>query len=201
MKKKLPVIIGLAAVVLFSFWYAHKDVAHLLYDNNVNTAQYAEIGILYDGDVVTQTFTAEEDEIDAFMIKANTSGDHAKIELSLTVTDNETGEQVSSGEESGANVRARKLHRFAVDPITNCRGKEFTLTLREKNSWDNNGIVFYYQPAETKDSGLKINGQATQGVFVMKTLTRRFDAESFIVMAVSLLTIWGFLWFLGRLFR
>ena len=201
MKKKLPMIIGLILTVLFALWYGYRDVSHQSYDNNVNTAQYSEMQILTDGESISQGFTAEEDRIDGFLIKANAQGDHAETLIRLTVQEKETGETVAESDVSGKDVKARKLHRFPIDPIKNCRGKQYSVTITAKNSDAANGISFYNQPADGSSESLVINGEASNSILVMKTVTKRFDVESFIVMLISVWFIWGFLWFLSRLFK
>ncbi len=201
MKKKLPVIIGLIVVILFSIWYGFTDKTHKIYDNNVNTAKYNDLGVLTEGQVIRQTFTCEENVLDAFSIKCNPSGDYAGAQLTLTVLDEATGEVLTTGEESGSNIRPRKMHKFKVGQLTGVKGRELTLEVRETNSSPGNGINLYYQPAENTIGSLTLDDNALSGVFVMKTVTERFDTETFVIMLLSILFIWAFLWFLYRLFK
>ncbi len=203
MKKKLPFIIGLILTVLFALWYGYRDVTHLTYDNNVNTAAYSDMGILHEGDVLEQSFVSKEDRIDGFLVKTNAYGDHANVILDLSLVDAQTGDIVGSSEVSGADVKARKLQRFGIEPLSGCMGREYSIILTETGSSDVNGVSFYCQP--DKGSGHEgvflVNGSENNGTLVMKTVTRRFDTESFIVMLISVWFIWGFLWFLSRLFK
>ena len=201
MKKKLPVIIGLILTVLFSLWYGYRDVTHQTYDNNVNTAKYSDMGILPDGSVIEQSFKALENELDAVLVKTNTYGDHAEMTLTAELIDCETNETVAQAAVSGKDVKARQLQKFAFDPVEGCIGREYVLRLSETGSDDSNGISFYCQPSEDEETYFTVNGEERNGVLVMKTVTRRFDVESFIVMLISVWFIWGFLWFLSRLFK
>ncbi len=201
MKKKLPVIVGLLAVILFSLWYGFTDKTHKIYDNNVNTATYLDLGVLTEGQVLSQTFTSEENVLDAFLIKCGPSGDYGNTEVHLTVKDAETGEVLSTGEEIGSNIRPRRLHKFSITPLTGCKGKALVLEMTEVNATVGNGIDLYYQPNETSIGTLTLDGNPLPGVFVMKTVTERFDTETFLIILVSILFIWGFLWFLYRLFK
>ncbi len=201
MKKKIPVIIGLIAVILFSIWYGFTDRTHKIYDNNVNTATYSSIGIIKDDGEVLQSFVCEENEIDGFYIKCDPSGDYANTVVKLTISDAATGEVISEGSDVGANILARKLHKFDVDPIIGYKGQTLTLSVKEEGSSDSDGITLYYQPSEESVGNFTINDTQTNGVFVMKTFTSCFDIETFITVFVAVMFIWIFMWLLYRLFK
>ena len=201
MKKKLPVLIGLVIIILFSVWYGHTDKTHKIYDNNVNTAQYQDLGVLAEGQLISQTFTCEENVLDAFLIKCNPTGDYGNVTVTVTVRDGTSGEVLSTGEEAGSNIQPRKMHKFSILPVTGVKGKSLILEVTETGAAPGNGIDLYFQPNDTSIGELQLDGNALPGVFVMKTVTERFDTETFIIMLVSILFIWGFLWFLYRLFK
>lgn len=201
MKKKLPVIIGIALVLIFSIWYGFTDKTHKIYDNNVNTAQYSGIGVLEEDGSISQSFVCEEDVLDGFYIKCDPAGDYTKTTVHLQVIDAETGNVISEGEESGANIQPRKLHKFLVDEITGYKGKTLTLKVTETGVAPGSGISLYYQPAAESIGNFSVNGNPTAGVFVMKTITECFDIETFIVVFLSIMFIWVFMWFLYRLFK
>ncbi len=200
MKKKLAIIVAFAAILMFSIFYGFTDKTHLIYNNDVNTATYTAIGVLGDSDVVTQRFISEEDVLDGFSIKSGVAGNHSAATVYLTVKDTETGKVLSTGSDSGANFRPRKMHKIFTDKISGVKGKELILEITEKGADPDNGIILYYQTLTDTDSSFQINGNDVNGVFVMKTITSRFDAETFIIILLSILFVWGFLWFLHRLF-
>ena len=72
--------------------------------------------------------------------------------------------------------------------------------MSESNTTAADGVSLYYQP--TDDAGnLLIRNSSGSGACVMKTVTERFDLETFAVMLFSEWFVWGFLWFLYRLFK
>lgn len=201
MKKKLPVIIGIILTIIIAILYGNTNKTHRIYNNDVNTAEYQAIGVLMEGEIVTQTFVSQEDVLDGFMIKSDVLGDYANTIVKIRVLDAETGEVVSEGQEMGSSVHARSLHYYRIEPITECRGKAFVIEVREENTSENNGINLFLQPNADTNLGLVVKGNPTGGVFVMKTVTERFDLETCCVMLFSEWFIWGFLWFLYRLFK
>jgi len=202
MKKKLPFIIGVVLTIAAAVLYGNTNKTHKIYDNNVNTAVYQGIGILTEDNTVTQSFTCQEDRLDGFMIKSDISGNYKSAKVNLTVRDAVSGEVVATGVESGLNIKARKLHYYKIEPITGCYGKKFVLEVSESGSTVSDGILLYFQPGESvEQQELLLNGNSLGGVFVMKTVTERFDVETFLVMVFAEWFIWGFLWFLYRLFK
>ena len=201
MKKKIPIIIALIAIIAFSIWYGFTEKPHKIYDNNVNTATYVEIGVLEDGKKLQQTLTCEEDTIDALSIKCSPVGNSAQAVVNISVYDTETGKIISTGTDTGANVKPRKMHRFAIEPISGVKGKQITIEITETNNSVGNGVSFYYQPQDEGKGIYLENGELRYGVLVIKTLTERFDIETCVVMFVSIMFIWTFMWFLYRLFK
>ena len=118
MKKRLPVIVGIVLTIVIAFLYGNTKKTHGIYDNNVNTAVYSGIGVLTEGETVTQTFICQEDELDGFLIKSDVSGNYEVATFFLKVMDAETGEVLTEGQESGSNVKARKLHYYKVPAIS-----------------------------------------------------------------------------------
>ena len=201
MKKRLPIIIGLIIVLVFSIWYGFTDKTYKIYDNNVNTAQYSGIGIIQEGGSVSQSFVCESDILDGFYIKCDPTGDCANTVVNLQVIDTSTGEVISTGSDVGANVRERQLHKFSVEPVSGYKGKTLTLVLTEEGSTESSGVIVYYQPGGDSIGNFSVNGNPTGGVLVMKSYVEHFDIETFIIVFISIMFIWGFMWFLYRLFK
>ena len=201
MKKRIPVIIGIIVILLFSIWYGFTDKTHKIYDNNVNTAHYSSLGIIPEGGSISQSFVCEEDVLDGFYIKCDPSGSCAETVVELQVIDASTGEVISSGSDVGANIRERQLHRFDIEPITGYKGETLTLAVTEKGSSDGSGVIFYFQPSDTSIGNFSVNGEVSSGVFIMKTITEGFDIETCVIVFISVMFIWVFMWFLYRLFK
>jgi len=49
MKKKIPVIIALILTIAAAVFVGNTRKANRIYDNNVNTISYADLGVLEDG--------------------------------------------------------------------------------------------------------------------------------------------------------
>ena len=199
MKKKLPIIIGLIATIAFAIWMGNTKKPHLIYDDNVNTASYLAIGVNTEDQVIEQTFVCEEDVLDGVAVKQTVSGNHGITEVRVDILD-DSGNVAGSVTESGADFRARKIHYFKTERINDAKGRTFTVRITQLNSTPADGVMFYYQANADAQYKMSIADTQIDGVLVMKSITERFDVERFLVMLISVWFIWGFMWYLNRLF-
>ena len=63
------------------------------------------------------------------------------------------------------------------------------------------GVGFSYEPKTEKGTELLINGNNVDGTLIAKTVTNRFDMETFCVVLLFVLYIVFFVKFLYRLFK
>ncbi len=201
MKKRLPIIIGVIIVLVISLWYGFTDRTHKIYDNNVNTAQYTALSIPLEGESITQSFICEEDVLDGFYIKCNPSGSYEDVVVTVDVIDTASGEIIASTSEIGSSFKARKLHKFTIEPVEGYKDCTLTLVITETGTTESDGITIYYQPTDTSIGTFTVNQKAVSGVLVMKSYTECLDAATFIIVFISIMFIWGFMWFLYRLFK
>ena len=200
MKKRLPMIIGLILTILFAVWMGNTKKAHIIYDDNVNTASFDSLGVNTEEQVLSQKFVAKEDVFDGVAIKQTVSGDHSISTVKVDIIDDETGLTVASAEVGGSDFRARKTYYFKTDRITGAKGRIYTVNVTQSGSTATDGVVFYYQSDPDAEYKMSVAGNEINGVLVMKTITERFDVERFLVMLFAVWFIWGFMYFLYRLF-
>ena len=124
MKKKIPVIIALILTIAAAVFMGNTRKANRIYDNNVNTISYADLGVLEDGRYISQEFICREDVIDGFIIKSSVAGNHADVTVHLQLKDAQTGEILAEASEQGSNIRARKMHFYKMDTMSGMKGKD-----------------------------------------------------------------------------
>jgi len=201
MKKKLPVIIAFILTIAAAFWFAHIDKADRIYNNNVDTLSYVSVGVLENGEKFTQTIVCREDIINGFQIKNSIQGEHESATVRLEVRDAETDELIAVTEEPGSAFRRQKIHKYNTEQLTGMAGRKLKLSLTETGSSMGSGIIMYYVPEKNSGYKAELDGNVLDGVMPAATVTERFDTETFIVFLLSLWFIWGFMWFLYRLFQ
>ena len=82
-------------------------------------------------------------------------------------------------------------------------GKTYTLYVEnpEGDVEKTLGVGFSYEPKTEKGTELLINGNNVDGTLIAKTVTNRFDMETFCVVLLFVLYIVFFVKFLYRLFK
>lgn len=201
MKKKIPVIIAFILTIAAAVYFGHTTKACRIYDNNVNSISYADLGVLTEDQTISQEFICREDTIHGFLIKSGISGDYGNSVVHLELKDAATGEVLTTADEPGNTIKARKIHYYKTDEITGLKGKNLILSLSEKGTTPGNGILMYYAVDDAPEFPATIDETTLGGVLPMATATERFDVETFVVFLLSIWFIWGFMWFLYRLFQ
>lgn len=200
MKNKIKIAILVLAVVVLSFLYAHISKNTYLYDRSSGSEDFVGTGIIKEGEEITQGFISKEELLDGINLKATVNGNVENVVLKYTLRDNETGEEVH-GSVKGTEVKNNKFNAYTFDRVEQAKGRSYTLVLTETGSDENNGISFYYSPQEQTEGDLIVKGESAQGVLAARTITDRFDLETFIVLLGFVAFVVGFIKVLYKLFK
>lgn len=201
MKKRLSIIILGIGVLAFAFFYAHIDKNTYLYDRNTDSAELTGTGIPAAGEEITQSFTSVEDSIDGINLKATVVGDVENVELEYSLIDETSGEVVRTEIVPGTEIQNNKFNVLRFQILNDTKGKDYILRLSESGANDNAGISFYLSEKEDRQGTLKVKGQQMKGNLAVRTLTHRFDLETFVVLLGILVFIAGFMNVLYRMFQ
>lgn len=201
MKKKLSIIILSIGALIFAWLYAHIDKNIYLYDRNTDAAELVGTGILLSGEEITQSFTSVEDAMDGINLKATVIGDTEDINIEYSLIDEDSGEAVRTETVQGTEIKNNKFNILRFQTLKDTKGKNYILRLTESGTGDNAGISFYLSEREGQGGMLKVKGQETKGILAVRTLTHRFDLETFFVLLGILAFIAGFMNVLYRMFQ
>lgn len=201
MKKKLSVIIAFLVTIAAAVLFAHTTKADRIYDNNINNVSYTDIGVLTEERSFSQRFICRQDTIDGFLIKTGVAGDTSAATVHLEVKDLTTGETLISFDEPGSSFKPRKIHYFKTGRLSGMKDRDLEMTITETGSDSANGVTFYYAKETDARYYAELDGEAVSGVLPLGTAADRFDVETFIVFLICIWFIWGFMWFLYKLFQ
>lgn len=201
MKKKIKSIILLFILVAASFAYAHIDKAHVIYDTNAETGAYLPTGIVDQGSV-EQKFTVQEEVLDGVSVKCGITGDVSdeSVKLQYRILD-ENQNEVRSGSVKAADIKANRFHKIKFEQVENCEGETYTLVLSGQNMSPERGVSFYYLPSQGEETNLTISENETEGALILKTISHKFDLETFIVVVIFILYIVIFMKVLYKIFN
>lgn len=98
-------------------------------------------------------------------------------------------------------VKNSKFFELDFKRITNCKNKKLELKIYSEGQTIDTGVGFSYEPTNENGTKLTVNGQDTEGTLVVKTITHRFDVETFVMFIAFILYIIVFLKILYKLFK
>lgn len=200
MKKKIKMAVLFVVITVLVFLYAHIDKNRYLYDADTPSEDYISTGVLLEGELITQTFVCEEEILDGINLKSTIVGSAENVALEYAVQDNETNE-IIGGTIHGTEIKNNKFNKYKFQRISGTKGREYTIILKTTGTDENNGISFYVDPAENRQDTLFIKDQKSQGTLVARTLSHRFDLETFIVLLGFVAFVTGFIEVLYKLFK
>ncbi len=201
MKKKLSVIIALILTVVAAVFYGNVTRPARIYDNNVNTVSYTDLGVLTTEHSVSQEFTCRIDTVNGLQLKTGTAGDYALGGLHLEVKDAGTQEVLVSMDEPGSEFRPRKIHYFKTPELTGMKGRELTVTITGTGEDSANGITMYCAMESSPGHNAVMDGEELGGVLPLAVVAEGFNTETFVIFLLSVWFIWGFMWILYKLFQ
>ena len=199
MKKKLSWIILAVVLIAFTCVYAIVDKNNAIYDRAVDTSKYVALG-MEQGETVSQSFTSKEDKLDGINIKMSVSGQANEKKISYVLKD-DAGKTVASGDASLEKIKAGKFFSLKFDELTGCKGKRYTFELTVEQCEKDTQVIVYAVPEASKDSMLVVKGEKADGVMVLRTITHRFDIETFVVTAIFILYVILFIRWLSKVFK
>lgn len=180
MKKTAKYIIGLIILVGFAFIYSHINKLHAIYNVDIDNSLYLNTGILY-GETVEQEFTVQEEKLDGVQVKCATFGERVGVTIEYTLLEKESGTVVGEGVIAGATLKNNKFMKISLENVKNTKGKSYTLALRELGAKENDGVCFYLENSQ-KGTSYTIDGDKRDGTLILKTMSHRFDMETFLIM-------------------
>ena len=198
--KRVRAIIVIVVILVGSFVYAHIAKTNMIYDKSIDSSEYLTTGVV-DG-VVEQKFVSAEETIDGISAKCQLNGDTTDVKAVMVLFDEETGEIIARSELRADDIKNGKFNIFSFPEVQECKGKSLRVQFENVNAdlKQGIGVSFSFQNKSEKGTELIINGNETEGTLIIKTVTNRFDMETFCVLLLMIVYIAGFLWFLSKLF-
>lgn len=198
--KKGKLFIGIAALLIFAFVYAHIAKMNVIYDKTVDSGEYQSTGWKQDT-VIEQSFISKEDRLDGINIKCQTSGDIKSVTLCYTLEDLTDQKVVAKGKIAAEEIESTRFNQIKFDTVENCKNKQFKLKIWTESPSETEGMSYYYCTSKTEGTELVINGEKTEGTLIVKTITEKFDFETFCVFLLMILFMVVFMKVLYKLFK
>lgn len=190
--KKIKKMAAVIILILIAFIYGHIHKTHAIYDRTVENDQY----IMLDGSQsqITQEFICEEDSLDGIQVKCQNLQEDPEAEIRVYLQDCENGGIVAKSVKKTGEIKTGKFNEFSFDTVSRCRGKAYKVV------FEKDFLALYAEKTSEEGTNLKINSEESEGTLILKTVTYRFDIETFCVFLLLVLYICVFFQFLNWLF-
>ena len=149
--RKVEKLAAVIVLILLAFVYGHVHKTHAIYDRMIENDQYVMMDV-------------SQDQI---------SQEFPETEIRIYLQDCENGETVAESVKKVGDIKTGKFNEFSFDTVTRCRGKAYKVVF-EKDS-----IALYTEKTSEEGTNLKINSEESEGTLILKTVTYRFDIETF----------------------
>lgn len=190
--KKIKKMAAVIILILIAFIYGHIHKTHAIYDRSVENDQY----IMLDGSQsqITQEFICEEDSLDGIQVKCQNLQEDPEAEIRVYLQDCENGGIVAKSVKKAGEIKTGKFNEFSFDTVSRCRGKAYKVV------FEKDFLALYAEKTSEEGTNLKINSEESEGTLILKTVTYRFDIETFCVFMLLVSYICVFFQFLNWLF-
>ncbi len=201
MKKKLKITLACVVIVILSVLYSFIDKATSVYDTDWDTSEYNSIQ-MYAGDSISQSFICDEEHLDGVSVKITAIGDQANVFTEYQLIEKKTGNVVAEGTTSLEELESGKFFKIMFfEQVEHCEDQEFEFMMSVLEKSGENGMTIYTTSSNNKNSFLELNGAETEDALVCRTLTHRFDFETFFVTICFVLYIVFFMKWMYKLFK
>lgn len=194
-KYGLVICILLFLIVIYSF----VDKKYPIYDVEIPTEEYVLSEEISGGAEYSQTFVNAGESLKEVNVKCTVNDGTSVGKLKYVVYD-ENGVEIQNGEKEISDLKTAKFNSFSFDTIEDCEGETFTFKLWGEDT-EGSGICVYKTVLTEPGTRLEENNSETEGTLVLKTVTHKFDWETFVVVLCFFGYIVIFIRMLYKFFR
>ena len=201
MKAKIKIAILVVIIIVLSGVYSVIDKNVSIYDTKCDNSKYLKIS-LDETDSVSQKFVCSEEKLDGMAMKISVADESTKdqIELNYKLIDVKKNEIVEDENVDLSGLKSGKLFQTNFETINGCKDKEYLFVLQIKKCVENS-VTVYYTKGEIGKTSLEYNENKVDGTMVFRTITHRFDIETFVVTLCFIAYIVLFMRWLNKLFK
>lgn len=191
-------IITIIVLLIIAFIYSHIDKQHEIYNSEVDSSEYISTGILVD-ETLEQDFYCMEDCLSGIWIKCASVGENKDVDVMFTISCDE-GAVIRTQEVAGTEIKNNKFFKLRFDDIKGCKNKKMHLLIEFSGGDEANGLSIYYENSDGENQYFR-NEKAMAGTLLVKTITHRFDFETFFVVLLFEAYLIAFMMIMSKLFK
>ncbi|MXP76931.1 hypothetical protein GN277_16540 [Lachnospiraceae bacterium WCA-9-b2] len=180
MKKWLKYVVFSMAAIILCFLYAHVDKAHYIYDGESDSSEYIAVNINKDASI-SQVFECTEKSFDGIAVKVlvNSISDSGKLVYDLQDLN---GETLIEGKIALSDIDNGRINKIKFDKtVEGTESGFYIIYFKTEDMSEGESVGLYYDNQSNFTDDLNVNGEKINGTLILRTITYRFDIETFIV--------------------
>lgn len=202
MKKKLTILVISLIIIICSGIRAYGNWERALYNTDINTSAYENIGEMHNNTVIRQGFYSKSNGLSGFAIKVATFNRANNSKLIYRVEDEDTGQTVAEGIINTEDLKDNSFNEISFTKISDSRNKNYVLEIQDDNAAEGNGIALFKTQKGNLSESLMINDEEIiNQALVIKVITNRFNTEYFIVFIALIIYIILFVKLLNKFLK
>lgn len=201
MKAKIKIAILVLIIIVLSGVYSVVDKKVSIYDTKCDNSNYIKLSV-DEKNSISQKFVCSEDKLDGIAMKVAVADESKKnqIELNYKLIDVETNQTIEDEDVDLSSLKSGKFFQTKFETINGCKDREYLFVLKAKKC-EENSVTVYYTQGESEGTNFKYNDDKVDGTMVFRTITHRFDVETFVVTLCFIAYIILFMRWLNKLFE
>lgn len=201
MKLLKKILIGVIGIVL-AVLYSYNTWSVPIYDNNIDSATYGNVGELLSGSKVEQSFKCSNNGLESIELVMSNLGFESDMEYYWGLQEKESNMIVREGTFKCNEIDNSQAMLFEFEPLNDSKNKEYVFTVEAKEKDDQHGATVMMTSAskEQKD-GFILNGKQEDMVLVLTQNIQYLNIETGIVFLGMYLYLIIFMTFLMKLFK
>ena len=200
MKRKIQILVGGVGIILLAFAYAHISKTYCIYNTEADTSEYLSTAAVLNEEI-SQSFVSNEDSLDGVRVKIRLTGETSSVDTLYKLIDLDSNNVVAEGSVESKEFEDSKFYEFEFKTVESTMDKKYKFVILNQGESSGNSVDFCFETNTERDTNLTINNNEQEGTLILKTVTNRFDLETFCVLLIFIIYILLFLKFLYNLFK
>lgn len=201
MKKIIKILVGLLVAVAIAGIHAYGDWSVALYDRNVDSGLYTNIGEMTEHTLVRQEFVCPQNGLNAVNLRVALYSRENQTELNYRIVEKESGEVAVEGVIVPADLEDNDFNQFTFSPISDSKNKTYLLEIEDQGAPAGDGITVFTTNKNKDSQTLTVNDETSDQALVAKISMRYFNVEDFVVLLALFAYVVGFIKLLYRFLK
>lgn len=201
MKRIIKIVVGVLVAVVVAGIHAYGDWSVALYDRNVDSGLYTNIGEMTEHTLVRQEFICPQNGLNAVNLRMALYSRENKTELTYQIVEKESGEVAAEGTIVPADLNDNDFNKFTFTPISDSKHKTYLLEIEDQGASAGDGVTVFTTNKNKDSQTLTVNDETSDQALVAKISMRYFNVEDFIVLLALFAYVVGFIKLLYRFLK